>query len=106
MGLVVIGDQRPGDRRAGLVVVPDGGSHRQDALGDPDGHPLERPPAVGFEVKLALEGVVDRFDQLADGFEKRLAVACGLILAGGTQQRDAPAGQAGFALAAGRSPCR
>ena len=63
---MVIGDQRPGDRGAGLVVVPDGGGHGQDALGDADGDALEGAPAVGFEVELALEGVVDRFDQLAD----------------------------------------
>src|SRR5258708_13397935 len=71
---VVIGDQRPGDRLPGLVVVPDGGGHGQDALGDPDGDALEGAPAVCFEVELAFEGVVDRLDQLADRSEQRLAV--------------------------------
>ena len=32
---------------------------------------------MGFEVKLALEGIVDRFDQLADGFQQRLAAPGG-----------------------------
>ncbi len=50
MGSVVLGDQRPGDGSLGLVVVPDGGGHRQGALGDPDGGAFEGPAAVGFEV--------------------------------------------------------
>jgi hypothetical protein len=65
MGSVVIGDQGSGDRRAGLVVAPDGGGHGQDALGDADGDAGVAAPAVAFEVKLAFEGVVDRFDQPA-----------------------------------------
>jgi len=54
---VVIGDQGPGDWLSGLVVVPDGGCHGQDALGDADGDAFEGPPAVGFQVELALGGV-------------------------------------------------
>jgi hypothetical protein len=53
---VVVGDQRPGDRGAGFVVVPGGGGHGQDALGDPDGDSFEGPPAVDFQVELAVEG--------------------------------------------------
>jgi hypothetical protein len=83
---MVVGDQRPGDRGAGLVVVPDRGGHGQDALGDADGDSLEGAAAVGFQVELAFEGVVDRFDELADGLEQRLAVPGGLVLAGGPQQ--------------------
>src|SRR5215472_14041501 len=45
MGSVVVGDQRPGDGLAGLVVVPDGSGHGQDALGDADGHAFEGAPA-------------------------------------------------------------
>ena len=56
---VVVSDQRPGDRCAGLVVVPDRGGHGQDALDDPDGGSLESAAAVGLEVELAFEGVVD-----------------------------------------------
>src|SRR5258708_36392434 len=103
MGSVVIGDQRPGDGSPGLVVVPYGGGQGQDELGDADGDAFEGPAAVGFEVELALEGVVDRFDQLADRFEQRLAVAGGLVLAGGPQQGDAGGGQVGFGLAPGEA---
>jgi hypothetical protein len=46
--------------------VPDRGGHRQDALGDADADALGRAAAVVFQVELALEGVVDRLDQLAD----------------------------------------
>ena len=103
MGSVVIGDQRPGDWGAGLVVVPDGCGHGQDALRDPDRYSLEGPPGVGFEDGLAFEGVVDRLDQLADGLEQRLVVPGGLVRAGGPQQRDAAGGEIGFGLAAGEA---
>jgi hypothetical protein len=56
---VVVGGQRACDRGVGVVVVPDGGGHGQDALGDADGDALEGAPAVSFEVELAFEGVVD-----------------------------------------------
>ena len=103
---MVVSDQRPGDRCAGFVVVPDRGGHGQDALGDPDGDSLESAAAVGLEVELAFEGVVDRFDELADGLEQRLAVAGGLLLAGGPQLRDATGGQVSFGLPGLRSLCR
>jgi hypothetical protein len=90
---VVVCDQRSGYGGSGLAVVPDRGGHRQDALGDPDGDALEGPPAVFFQVKLALEGVVDRFDELVDLLEHRLAVAGLLSLAGRPQQLDALPGQ-------------
>jgi hypothetical protein len=86
-----------------LLVVPDGGGHRQDALGDPDRDALASAATVGFEVKLALEGVVDRFDQLADGSQQRLAAAGGFVVAGGPQQRDATGGQVSLGPAAGEA---
>ena len=86
--------------------MPDGGGHGQDALGDADGDALEGAAAVGFQIELAFEGVVDRLDQLADGLEQRLAVAGGLVLAGGPQQRDAAGGQVSLGLVGRRTPCR
>jgi hypothetical protein len=50
---------------AGVVVVPDGCSQGQDALQDPDHDSGGCVAAVTFEVKLGLEGLVDRFDGLA-----------------------------------------
>src|SRR6516165_9492801 len=102
MSSVVVGDQRPGDRGASLVVVPDGGGQGQDALADADGDAFEGAPTVGLQVELALEGVVHRFDQLADRFEHRLAGPRRLVFAGGPQQGDAAAGRAGRRPAAAR----
>jgi hypothetical protein len=39
---------------SGLVVVPDGGGHCQDALGDSDRNALEGQSAVLFQVELDL----------------------------------------------------
>jgi hypothetical protein len=43
-----------------VVVVPDRGGEREDALRDPGADTGDGAPAVTFEVELALEGVVDR----------------------------------------------
>jgi hypothetical protein len=54
---------------------------------------------VAFEVELALEGVVDRFDDLAQWLEELGACAFGLAFAGRAEQAEA--------IAAGRSSsCR
>ena len=58
---MVVGDEAAGDGLAGLVVVPDRGGQRQQPL-HPHGDALDGPPAVAFQVKLALEGVIDRLD--------------------------------------------
>ena len=58
-GSVVVGGQRAPDRLAGVIVVPDGGGQREDALQDADGHAAGGAAAVSFKVELALEGLVD-----------------------------------------------
>jgi hypothetical protein len=52
-----------------VVVVPDGGGERENALQDPDQDALVAVAAVAFEAELGLEGGVDRFDDLAQGLE-------------------------------------
>ncbi len=42
-----------------MVVVPDGGGQREDALQDADGHPAGCASVVPFEVELSFEGLVD-----------------------------------------------
>jgi hypothetical protein len=42
----------------------------EDALKDPGRHPGRGMPAVALQVELAFEGVVDRFDDLAQWFEE------------------------------------
>ncbi len=66
MGSVVIADQGSLVACPGCPVVPDAGGHGQQPLGDPDVAALGGAAAVAFEVQLALEGVVDRFDPLPD----------------------------------------
>src|SRR5215831_7984154 len=66
MGSVVVGGQRPLGGLAGGPVVPDGGGHGQQPLGDAGVDAGGGAAAVAFQVELAFEGVVDRFDPLAD----------------------------------------
>src|ERR1700745_360532 len=65
MGSVVIGDQRSLDGFGGGPVVPDGGGHGEQPLGDAGVDAGGGAAAVAFQVELAFEGVVDRFDPLA-----------------------------------------
>ena len=69
-----------------LVVVPDGGGQREDALQDADDDSGGGLPAVAFEVELALVGVVDRLDGLAQRLEEPGAGSFGLAFAGRAQQ--------------------
>ena len=65
---VVVG----GESAAGLVgepVVPAAGGEREYALADAGPDAVGGVGAVAFERELALEGVVDRFDPLADAAE-------------------------------------
>src|SRR3954447_16695447 len=66
-GSVVVGGQGSHDRLAGVPVVPDRGGQGEDALQDPHGDAGDGPAAVLFEVELAFEGLVDRFDARPDG---------------------------------------
>jgi hypothetical protein len=53
--------------------------------------------AVPFQVKLAFEGVIDRFDDLAQRPEQVRAGPGGLAFAGGPQQPDPGGGLLGGA---------
>src|SRR3954454_24317196 len=75
-GSVVVGGQGSHDRLAGVPVVPDRGGQGEDALQDPDGDAGDGPAAVLFEIELAFEGLVDRFDALPYGPEQATTGAC------------------------------
>jgi len=77
---------------SGVVVVPDRGGQGQDALQHPD-RDLDRCPAAEvFQVELALEGVVDRLDQLAQRPEQPPARPLGSpLLAGRTSRMSSAA---------------
>ena len=85
-GSVVVGDQRALDGCAGVVVVPDRGGQGEDALQDAHDDSGGGVAAVAFEVELAFEGLVDRFDDLAQRLEQVRAGPFGLALAGRAQQ--------------------
>src|SRR6266508_455127 len=63
-GSVVVGDQGSHDRLSGTPVVPDRGGQSEHALQDPHGNTRHGSSAVLFEVELAFEGLIDRFDAL------------------------------------------
>ena len=63
--------------------MPDRGGQGEDALQDPDHHAAGGAAAMLFEVELAFEGVVDRFDDLAQGLEQVRACPAGLALRAG-----------------------
>jgi hypothetical protein len=50
--------------------LPDRGGEGQEAVQYADPDPRGGVPTVLFEVELALEGVVDRLDDLAERFEE------------------------------------
>jgi hypothetical protein len=95
-GLVVIGDEGSLDGLAGSVVVPDRGGQGEDALQDSDHDARWGVAAVALQVKLAFEGVVDGFDDLAQRLEEAGARPFWFAVAGGAQQADAAVGQDGF----------
>src|SRR2546430_12818813 len=76
---VVVGDQGPQCRLAGLGVVPDGRGESGEALEDPGEDSLIGSPTVAFQVELALQGVVHRFDELAQWLQERTAGSALLI---------------------------
>src|SRR6266567_3855889 len=63
-GSVVVGGQGSHDRLSGPPVVPDRGGQGEHALQDPHGNTRHGASAVLFEVELAFEGLVDRFNAL------------------------------------------
>ena len=91
-GSVVVGDQGAANGQAEGVVVPDRGGHGEDPLGHAGAHAGDGASAVGFEVELAFEGVVDRLDDLAQRLEELFPGAGLLAFTGGAQQLDAGGG--------------
>ena len=71
---------------AGGAVVPDRCGHGEEAMGDAGGDAVDGAAAVEFVVELAFQGLVDRFDELADGFEQVLGGVWGAVAIGRAQQ--------------------
>src|SRR5579875_3784247 len=116
MDSVVVGDQGSHAGCGELPVVPDGGGHGQQSPGDAGADAGGGAAAVAFEAGLVFEGVVDRFDPLADAAEVAEAAAFVLAVGAGQQHTgllagvafDVPPGQAlsASAIIPGRSAPR
>ncbi len=104
-GSVVVGQQGPLDWLTSAVVVPDRRGQRQDALHDADPHSGRGVAAVAFEIELALEGVVDRLDDLPQRLEELFTASGALALAGWSQQVDPARGQVRLEVLAVTVPC-
>lgn len=76
--------------------MPDSGGQGEDALQDADQDSGQGAPAVGFEVKLSLEGAEDRLDDLAEWFEELGSGSFGLAFAGRAEQAQAIVSQGGL----------
>src|SRR5664280_243967 len=99
-GSVVVSDQRALDGCADVVVVPDHGGEREDALPDPGEYAGWCSSAVLFQVELAFVGVEHRFDILTQWFEE-LSTRAGLFaLASRSEKVDTGCGECGFEVAA------
>src|SRR5277367_2266892 len=96
---VIERDERSQRTLGGLGVVPNGCGQREQALVHAGKDSTWGSAPVTLEVELGLEGGVDRFDQLAQGLEERAGHAASVALVGGSDQRDAVAGQEGLELA-------
>src|SRR3954449_9523175 len=101
MRSVVVGGQGSCDGLPGAAVVPDGGGECEQALGDAGGHAGQAASAVQFQVQLAFQGVVDRLDQLADGFQQRLPGAGHTVAVGGAEQVGSAGVQVGVEFGGG-----
>ena len=68
-------------------------------MSDPGSDPVDAAAAVQFEIELALEGVVDRLDQLPDRFEQVFAGSGCAVAIRGPQQHHAAVGEEGIEFA-------
>jgi hypothetical protein len=84
---------------SGSSLASPGGGQREDPLGDPGAEAVDAAPAVQLEVELALEGVIDRLDQLPDRFEQVFAGARGAVAIGRAQQANPSLGEEAVQLA-------
>lgn len=96
---VVVGGERSQDGLAAVMVVPDRGGQREESLQDSDGDALRAVAAVLFQAELAFQGVVDRFDDLAQRRQLVGAATGSFVLAGRANQFDAVVAKDAFELA-------
>src|SRR6202008_1495621 len=98
-GSVVVRGKGSHDRLSGVPVVPDRGGQGQDALQDPDGNAGDGASAVLFEVELAFEGLIDRFDALPHRTQQATTRSCRFGAVGGSHDGDTAVVEPGFRVA-------
>src|SRR5258706_3609057 len=98
-GSVVVCGQGSHDGLAGVPVVPDGGGQGEDALQDSNGDAGDGASAVLFEIELAFEGVVDRFDALSYCPQQARTGACRFGAVGGSHDSATAVVEPGFRIA-------
>src|SRR5215475_1249719 len=98
-GSVVVGDQGSHNRLSGTPVVPDRGGQSEHALQDPHGNTRHGAPAVLFEVELAFEGLIDRFDALPYRTQQATTRPCRFTAVRGSHDRDTPVVEPVFGVA-------
>ena len=96
-GSVVVGEQGAGGAwLLGGLVVPVRGGEGEESLQDARGDAGGGAPAVVFEAELGFEGLVDRFDDLAERPQEPPPGPGGFCFGGGSDQSDARGGELGF----------
>jgi hypothetical protein len=86
---------------SGLFVVPDCDGEREESLQHAGGDAGVGASAVGFEIELAFEGVVDGLDDLTERVQEMGAGAWRPVLVRGSQKGDVVVVEERFELSAG-----
>src|SRR6266498_491179 len=97
-GSVIVSGQGSHDGLSGTPVVPDRGGQGEDALQDSDGDAGDGSSAVLFEVELAFEGFVDRFDALPYRTQQATTRPFRFTAVRGSHHGDTPAVEPGFGV--------
>src|SRR5215212_3150260 len=103
-GSVVVCGQGSHDRLSGAPVVPDGGGQGEYALQDPYGDTRDGASTVLFEVELAFEGVIDRFDALPYRAQQATTRPCRFTAIRGSHHSDTPVVEQVFDLVVAVAP--
>src|SRR5918994_5095994 len=94
--LVVVGGERSEGGGVVMLVVPDDGGEGEETLEHAGGDAGEAAGGVAFEVEPGFEGVVDRFDDLAERAEEAVPGPGFFGLERGSDQGGAVVGEECF----------
>src|ERR1019366_1315927 len=98
---VIVGNERPENRLSAVVVVPDRSGEGEQSLQDPSHHALCGVAPVSFQVELAFQGLVDRFDELTERLQEPCSGTGSLALLGRSDELDPLGGEEPLELGTG-----